>query len=77
MDYLTFFDRVARLYWSEGKDQGQRIGQFYFNYLRSIAPVAAANVPQDVDPFYDDKRLHAFCSYLALNWDHSVKPYIL
>lgn len=77
MDFPTFFDRVPKLYWSEGKASGQRIGQFYFNYLRSIAPAAAANVPQDVDPFYDDRRLHDFCAYLGQNWDQAVKPYIL
>jgi hypothetical protein len=69
MTFSSATDFINQFYSEYNRNsQGQRIGQFAVNYLRSnfILPFA---IPQEVDCFYDDSILPVFLNWVAENWN--------
>jgi hypothetical protein len=46
------------------KDDGQRFGQALYNVFRETYP--NVDIPEQVDCFYDDKKVHTFILYVSM-----------
>jgi hypothetical protein len=65
MNVYEYLDR-AKIYTLQHLDQ--RIGEAMMYCLREISPIAYYDIPEDVDPFYDDELVKSFIKYLISNW---------
>lgn len=63
-DYLT----GAQNYYVSNKVH-LRKGQAYMNYLYSVNKGLYHAIPWDLDPFYEDKYLYQFLTYVESRWD--------
>jgi hypothetical protein len=63
-DYDRFFSEANSKFITHEGDH-QRYGQFLMNYLHSKHPEIYSQVPEEVDPFYDNSKCHLFLCYLA------------
>ena len=48
---------------SYAQENGQRYGQALYNIFRKTYP--NVDIPDEVDCFYDDKKVRAFISYVS------------
>ena len=63
LDPQNFSDTCFKQYYIQGVVQDQRFGQFIINSLRKY-PVTYAQMPPEVDCFYDNSRASEFFDWL-------------
>ena len=71
MNVYEYLDR-AKTYTIQHLDQ--RIGEAMMYCLQGISPIAYADIPDEVSPFYDDELVKPFIKYLISNWDKLTRP---
>ena len=68
---MTFPEyQMAAHYYFASNPRHLRMGQSYYNTLAIHKPDLAEAVPLDLDPFHDDRRIHAFLQWVEDRWDN-------
>lgn len=71
MNAYEYLDR-AKIYALQNPEL--RIGQAMMLALEQISPIAYTNIPDSVDPFYDDKLVKPFIKFVIMNWSSLTRP---